>query len=113
MFQKILLTNHTGKKSITLTMMVITFAVCMLWMVASIVMKIGHLEIRPFDAISAGTMFFGTASLYFGRRYTDGKFTMEALRSNVLADIGSEGGDGDEPVVTATTTTTVVTAEKQ
>lgn len=69
MNQWYLLKNSDGKKSVSYTMLVATFAVLTLWLTLSIFAKIHHLEIREFDAGSATVWFAPIASLYFGRRW--------------------------------------------
>lgn len=63
-----MLKNSDGKKSATFTMMIVAFAIISLWLLVSIVAKIGHLEIRPFSSSEAMAYFVPIAALYFGRR---------------------------------------------
>lgn len=69
--------NTSGQPSASLTFCTIGFAVVTLWLLASIFAKIGHFEIRPFDGSQAMMFELPLLSLYFGRRYTDGKFTLD------------------------------------
>lgn len=61
--------DSDGKKSISYTMLMLTFFVCTLWMTLSICVKIHHLEIREFDASAASIWFAPIAALYFGRKW--------------------------------------------
>jgi hypothetical protein len=69
MGQWYLLSDSTGKKSVSYTMMVATFVVCTLWLGLSVFEKIHHLEIREFDAGGASVWFAPFAALYFGRKW--------------------------------------------
>jgi hypothetical protein len=53
------------------------FTVVTLWLLVSIVSKIGHIEIRQFDAGTAMGYLTPLLALYFGRRWTDGKNTLD------------------------------------
>ena len=68
-----LLKNSSGQKSASFTMMIVGFSVVTLWLLVSIVARIGHLEIRPFSSAEAMSYFSPLALLYFGRRFQDGK----------------------------------------
>jgi hypothetical protein len=72
------LKNTAGEKSASLTMMIIGFIVVTLWLLVSIVSKIGHLEIRPFSSSEAMSFLVPLMTLYFGRRFTDGKNQAES-----------------------------------
>lgn len=69
MAQWYLLRNSTGKKSVSYTMMVITFTVCTIWLSLSMFQKVFHLDVREFDATAATIWFAPLAGLYFGRRW--------------------------------------------
>lgn len=62
-----------GKPSASLTFATVGFIVVTLWLVASIVAKVGKVEIREFDGNSAMAFLAPLLALYFGRRWTDGK----------------------------------------
>lgn len=66
-----LLENSAGQKSASFTMMIIGFIIITLWLLVSIVAKIGSFEIRPFSGAEAASYFTPLAALYFGRRWTD------------------------------------------
>lgn len=65
------LTRPDGQKSTSFTMVVVSFGVCILWLLASIVHKIGPLEIRPFSGSEAAMFLTPILALYFGRRQTE------------------------------------------
>jgi hypothetical protein len=68
-----LLKNSSGEPSGSWTMVWIGFLVVTLWLLISIVSKIGHFEIRPFSATEAMAYLTPLLTLYFGRRWTDAK----------------------------------------
>lgn len=63
-----MLKNTDGQKSASFTMMIIAFAAVTLWLIASIVQKIGHFEIRPFSGTEAMAYLGPILALYWGRR---------------------------------------------
>lgn len=65
--------NSVGQKSASLTFASVGFSVVTLWLLASIVSKIGHIEIRQFDSGTAMGYLTPLLALYFGRRWTEGK----------------------------------------
>lgn len=69
--------NTSGQKSASLTFVSVAFGVVTLWLLVSIVSKIGHIEIRQFDAATAMGYLTPLLALYFGRRWTDGKNTLD------------------------------------
>jgi hypothetical protein len=73
MAQWYLLKDSDGKKSVSYTMVLITFFVLTLWLSLSMFNKILNLEIREFDASGASLWFAPIATLYFGRRWTQAK----------------------------------------
>lgn len=64
--------DTTGSPSASLTFATIGFFVVTLWLVVSIVSKIGHIDIRQFDGGGAMGYLTPLLALYFGRRWTDG-----------------------------------------
>lgn len=70
MSQFYLLKDSSGKKSISYTMLVVTFLVCTTWLGLSMFQKVFHLDVREFDATGASMWFATFAGLYFGRRWT-------------------------------------------
>ena len=65
--------NTKNEKSASLTLVVITFAVVIVHMIASIFVNPFGLTILPFDAAQAMIILGPLLGLYFGRRYTDVK----------------------------------------
>lgn len=63
-----MLKNSDGQKSASFTMMVVAFAVVTLWVIASIFVKIGPLEIRAFSATEGMAYLTPILALYWGRR---------------------------------------------
>jgi len=97
MSQWYLLKNSDGKKSVSYTMLVATFAVLTLWLTLSIFAKIHHLEIREFDAGAATVWFAPIASLYFGRRWQISGDTASLLKKKeeeVVKNTESNGESG-------------------
>lgn len=70
-----LLKNSDGKKSASFTMMITGFIVVTLWLLVSIVQKIGNIQIRQFSSTEAMAYLSPLLLLYFGRRYTDANTT--------------------------------------
>lgn len=67
------LKNTAGQPSASLTFAFIGFIVVTLWLVVSIIAKVGNIEIRQFDSAQAMGYLLPLLALYFGRRWTDGK----------------------------------------
>lgn len=76
--------NTSGQKSASLTFVCVAFTVVTLWLVVSIISKIGHIEIRQFDAAGAMAYLTPLLALYFGRRWTDGKSTLDMDPGDVV-----------------------------
>jgi hypothetical protein len=76
--------NTSGQKSASLTFVCVAFTVVTLWLVVSIISKIGHIEIRQFDAAGAMAYLTPLLALYFGRRWTDGKSTLDIDPGDVV-----------------------------
>ena len=68
MNQFYLLKDSSGKKSVSYTMMLITFLVCTLWLLLSIFESIAGLHVREFSAETATFWFSPLCILYFGRK---------------------------------------------
>jgi hypothetical protein len=68
-----LLKDAKGEKSLTSTLVLVSFAVTTLAYVFSIFEKLGTLEPRPFDVAACSTYLIPILTLYFGRRWTDSK----------------------------------------
>lgn len=71
------LKNTSGQASASLTFATIGFFVVTLWLLVSIVVKLGHAEIRPFSGSEAMAYLAPLLALYFGRRWTDVKSTLD------------------------------------
>jgi drug/metabolite transporter (DMT)-like permease len=71
------LKNTSGQASASLTFATIGFCVVTLWLLVSIVAKLGHTEIRPFSGSEAMAYLTPLLALYFGRRWTDVKSTLD------------------------------------
>lgn len=83
--------NTSGQKSASLTFVTVAFIVVTLWLVVSIFSKIGHVEIRPFDAGTAMGYFTPLLALYFGRRWTaDGKNSLDTDPEDAVEPEGTE-----------------------
>ncbi len=92
--------NTSGQKSASLTFAAVGFTVVTLWLVVSIVSKIGHIEIRQFDGATAMAYLTPLLALYFGRRWTDGKSTLDMDPGDVVqpestGNVSSPNGSGD------------------
>jgi hypothetical protein len=88
--------NTSGQNSASLTFVTIGFIVVTLWLLASIVSKIGHIEIREFDSAAAMGYLTPLLALYFGRRWTDGKNTLDVdpnqpQDGSAQANVGNQG----------------------
>lgn len=66
-----------GNGSVTVTMIFIAFWVTTLAFIMSIVDHIGSVTIRPFDVAACSAYFIPILTLYFGRRWTEAKFSSE------------------------------------
>lgn len=67
--------DTSGYGSVTVTFVTIAFFVTTLAYVLSIVEKIGSFTIRPFDVGACSVYMVPLLTLYFGRKYTDAKFS--------------------------------------
>jgi len=64
-----------GYGSVTATMVFVSFWVTTLVYVLSLFEKLGPVTVRPFDVAACSTYFIPILTLYFGRKFTDAKFT--------------------------------------
>jgi len=69
--------NSAGEASVSVTFLSIAFLVTTFGYVASIFEHIGSLSVRQFDAGACSAYFIPLLTLYFGRRWTDAKFSSE------------------------------------
>lgn len=68
--------NSEGKPSMSATFATIAFLASTGAYVAAIFEKIGNVSIRPFDAAACSTYLIPVLGLYFGRRFTDAKISL-------------------------------------
>lgn len=92
-----LLKDSGGNKSISYTMVVVTFVICTLWLFLSTFEQIGGWHIREFSAEEASLWFAPLASLYFGRRWTKAKENTKSGVTNAVTGEGSEGNSLPPP----------------
>lgn len=64
-----------GYGSVTVTFLTIAFVVTTLAYILSIVESIGAVHFRPFDVGATSAYFIPLLTLYFGRKFTEAKFT--------------------------------------
>lgn len=86
-----LLKDSGGNKSISYTMVVVTFSICTLWLFLSTFEQIGGWHIREFSAEEASLWFAPLASLYFGRRWTKAQEGAKGVAANLVG--GGGGGN--------------------
>lgn len=60
-----------GKRSASLTLAVVAFVICTIWVAASMFEQIGPVKIRVFDPAVAGVYLIPILGLYWGRRKTE------------------------------------------
>lgn len=85
------LKNTVGQKSASLTFVTAGFVVVTLWLAVSIVAKIGNFEIREFDGSEAMAYLTPLLALYFGRRWTDVKGSIDSGTSGANVDTAPSG----------------------
>lgn len=86
----IFIKNNEGKPSVSLTMVVVSFGIVVLWLVGWLVGATFALPVPPFDALSAMSFLVPILSLYFSR-----KFTSKTDLANKTSDIGIDAGSND------------------
>ena len=64
-----------GYASVSLTFASVSFAITTFAYAASIFEKIGDITIRPFDSGACGAYFGTIMALYWGRKWTEAKYT--------------------------------------
>lgn len=67
--------NSKGEASASLTFMSVAFVVTTLVYILSIFETLGPITIRNFDVAAAGVYFVPLLSLYFGRRFTQARYS--------------------------------------
>lgn len=73
------LSDTRGEKSITATLVFVSFLVTTLAFLFSTASKVGDIEFRAFDVAACSAYFVPILTLYFGRRWTDAKLGARAL----------------------------------
>lgn len=73
-------TDASGNKSVSVTLLVVSFFVTTLAFVLSIFHKIGPVEIRQFDVAACSTYMVPILTLYFSRRWSDAKLGITQMR---------------------------------
>ena len=101
------LKNTQGQPSASLTMAFIGFLIVTLWLLISIFSKIGKIEIREFDASQAMQYLLPLLCLYGGRRYTDGRFSLETQKMQ-FTNSDSDGDNGSDNTPGTQSSTTVI-----
>lgn len=101
MAQWYLLKDSDGKKSVSYTMLVLTFLVCTTWLSLSMFQKVFHLDIREFDAGGASIWFAPIATLYFSRKWqqaqTDARTQLGVNVPGARASLPPAGDDEAKP----------------
>lgn len=69
--------NSSGEASVSTTFLTIAFAVTTLNYAASMFESIGPFQLRTFDVGACSAYFIPLLTLYFGRKWTDAKFSSE------------------------------------
>jgi len=67
--------NSSGQASLSVTFLTVSFFVTTAAYVISMFEEIGPLKLRQFDVGATSTYFIPLLTLYFGRRWTDAKFS--------------------------------------
>ena len=67
--------NSSGQASLSVTFLTVSFFVTTAAYVVSMFEEIGPLKLRQFDVGATSTYFIPLLTLYFGRRWTDAKFS--------------------------------------
>lgn len=69
--------NSAGEASLSVTFLTVAFVVTTFNYIASMFETVGPLHVRPFDTGACSAYFIPLLTLYFGRRWTDAKFSSE------------------------------------
>lgn len=75
------LSDTRGQKSITATLVFVSFWVTTLAFLSSTVEKAAGFEFRSFDVAACSAYFVPILTLYFGRKWTDAKLSAKTLSS--------------------------------
>lgn len=87
--------DAAGHRSVSVTLLIVSFFVTTMAFVLSIFQKIGPLEIRPFDVAACSTYMVPILTLYFSRRWTDAKHGITQLRE--AAQFANQNLTGNDP----------------
>lgn len=74
------LKDSAGYPSVTVTMLTVSFWVTTVLYIISQFHSIGPIQFRPFDVGACGAYFGSILALYFGRRFTDAKYSVTGGR---------------------------------
>lgn len=89
--------DSAGHKSVSVTLLVISFFVTTIAFVLSIFEKIGPLSVRPFDVSACGVYMVPILSLYFGRKWSDGANGITQARDAVAIPGANQHSQEDSP----------------
>ncbi len=67
--------NSAGEASLSATFLTVSFLVTTIAYIVSMFEEIGPFKLRQFDAGATSAYFVPLLTLYFGRRWTDAKFS--------------------------------------
>lgn len=73
--------NSSGQASLSVTFLTVSFLVTTVAYIASMFEELGPIKVRPFDVGATSTYFIPLLTLYFGRRWTDAKFSSDKSES--------------------------------
>lgn len=77
--------DASGHKSVSVTLLVVSFFVTTIAFVLSIFHNIGPIEIRPFDVAACSTYMVPILTLYFSRRWTDARHGITQMREAAVS----------------------------
>jgi len=80
-----ILTRPDGQKSMTFTMVIVAFGIISVWLVVSMVEKIGPFQIRAFDSAHAMAYFVPVLTAYLGRRQQESSEVKALAAGTVVA----------------------------
>jgi len=80
--------NGSGRSSVSVTLLSVSFIATTFAYVASIFERIGPLSVRTFDAGACSAYFIPILTLYFGRKYTEAKFRTSSDESATTEGTG-------------------------
>ena len=77
--------DASGHKSVSVTLLFMSFVATSFAYIASIFHKIGDVEIRDFNIGAASTYLIPFTTLYFSRKWTDARHGLSQMRENAEA----------------------------